>query len=87
MKRSEDSSPRQPFVQEKMYRVLSDLAVREYQEHCALQQAKEHNMCDAEIRGFLKRISDYFRQIENFYIRQEQRSEAPGAGGLGTITQ
>lgn len=61
------------MVSEKIARLIiveSELEAKEYQESCTLQNARDHNLRDAAIRGFLKKMADYFRDIENLYRAQ-----------------
>lgn len=67
-----------PFLQAEQSRIelLSDeINSKAFQERECVEELKRHNERDARIRGFLKKLSDLFRKIENKYRERAKRRE------------
>ena len=52
-----------------------EMVMKKFQEDVCVRELQKHNIRDAHIRGYLKRLSDHFRGIENKY-RQLRRDQA-----------
>lgn len=57
--------------QEDITVITSQLRAKNYQESTALQNLRGHNLRDANIRKFLKELTDHFRTVENAYVEME----------------
>lgn len=78
----DDLSRRRPLraVDQKRYDALvEDIGSKRFQEDECVNELKLHNSRDARIRGYVKSLSDYFKEVEISYrslrIRQGQSRE------------